>query len=413
MLAPDYSKIRGANYVPSYASTSVGIWKDFQADVIDRELGYAARLRLNSVRVFLQYVVYEANAGRFLEDLECFVKLCAKHDIRPMFVLFDSCFGDEPAMEKADSPTWVNNPGFSRIGEENWLRLEKYAGDIVMRYRGDPRVLMWDIMNEPMADFQHVTRKEREHIWSFCRHFCSFVRKADPTHPTTVGHALVEYIPRTMDLVDVISIHSYERFADWLRKDIALGRGYAQRVGKPAIITEFGNPGVGQKYEMALEVIESEKIGFYFWELMIAKVMFTRMSGLLYPDGTVREPEAIAALLGFRHNPEGIPLNRPPDDGTALRKIVEDSTKWKEHLDRARRVPRTAEGILPYIHGLGTLGRHLARPSPEAMKIVESGLSIPHLFRQGQAEEAVKLYDEMLRLVEAAVESRLRSEGKP
>ncbi|MHC4201052.1 MAG: hypothetical protein ACYSU0_13755, partial [Planctomycetota bacterium] len=78
----DYSWIRGANYVPSYARNDVQMWMDYDAEVIDRELGLAARLKLNSVRVFLQYAVYRHDRDRFLGRYESFLSLCRKHRIR-------------------------------------------------------------------------------------------------------------------------------------------------------------------------------------------------------------------------------------------------------------------------------------------------------------------------------------------
>lgn len=57
----DFSLIRGANYVPSYAKNDVQTWLHYDHNIIDRELGYAEKLRLNSVRIFLQYLVYEDN----------------------------------------------------------------------------------------------------------------------------------------------------------------------------------------------------------------------------------------------------------------------------------------------------------------------------------------------------------------
>jgi len=161
----DTSRIRGANYTPSYASTSIATWSSYDGTVIDRELGFARRLSLNSVRVFLQYVAYRENPSLFLQRIQDFAGIAARHDIRVLFVLFDSCFGDEPSPERAESPTWVNNPGFSLVGEEHWTVLERYTGDVVRLFKGDGRVLMWDIMNEPMADFRHVTRRERDVLW--------------------------------------------------------------------------------------------------------------------------------------------------------------------------------------------------------------------------------------------------------
>ena len=64
------------------------------------------------------------------------------------------------------------------------------------------------------------------------------------------------HIPKTIDLVDVVSVHSYSPYAEWLDNDLDLAFTYADRAGKPVIVSEFGNPGAGQPYEMALDVIE-------------------------------------------------------------------------------------------------------------------------------------------------------------
>ena len=78
----DFSGMRGANYVPSYARNDVQTWMDYDPAVIDRELGYAERLRLNTVRVFLQVAVYERDPKLFLARFEDFLALCEKHHLR-------------------------------------------------------------------------------------------------------------------------------------------------------------------------------------------------------------------------------------------------------------------------------------------------------------------------------------------
>ncbi len=415
------SEIRGANYTPSYASTSVGTWLEFQADVVDREMEFAKRLELNSVRVFLQYVAYENDPQRFLKHVDEFVTIAAAHEIRPMFVLFDSCFGKEPSVDDAKSEMWVNNPGYSRIARDDWSPLEAYVGDVVSAYAHDPRVSMWDIMNEPMVDFEHVTRQERDRIWEFCRHFCRLVKAKDTNHPITVGHAVVEYIPQTADLVDVLSIHSYSRYDDWLQQDVDLAQRYGRQFGKPVIVTEFGNPGAGQRYEMALDVLERNQLGFYFWELMISKVMFKQMAGLVYPDGTVRDLRPVARLLheevdsiddestsvrGFRQKLDGgVPQKQPPD-GSHLRKFLAQPEQWKSLLDKAKAAPRTRQNVNAAVPTLAMLGRHLHRPNPAAQQVFELALSIPHHFRLGREEQAIVDFETLLRLVSRAVESR-------
>jgi hypothetical protein len=401
----DWASIRGANYVPSFASTSVGAWKDYDAARIDRELGYAERLRLNSVRVFLSTVVYEHDPGLFVRRLEDFVARCAARGIRPLFVLFDSCFGDEPSMAKADSPLWVNNPGFSRLGKEHRAALEAYVRGVVGPFRGDPRVLGWDVMNEPMADFNHVGREERDLIWDFVRHFCRFTKELDPSHPVTVGEAVVEYLPKTSDLVDFLSVHSYAADPDGFRADLDLARRHGREAGKPVVVTECGNPGAGQTYEMVFDVLAREGLGFYFWELMIGKMQFREMAGLVYPDGSVREPAAAAALLGFPVKAGGVPLRAPPDE-SALRAFLAAPDRWPALLERARKAPRTRDGIVPLLVPLGALGRMKARPGPLAADIFEAALSIPHLFRLGREAEALALFESLVSGVKEALSQR-------
>ena len=406
-IDPDYAAIRGVNYVPSFASTSVGAWKDYDSDVIERELDYARRLHLNSVRVFLQFVVYEDAPALFLGRVEDFVARCARREIRPLFVLFDSCFGDEPSMAKASSPTWVNNPGFSRLGEKG---VERYVRDVVGRFRGDPRVLGWDVMNEPMADFNHVTRAERDAIWEFVGRMSALVKELDPAHPITVGEAVVEYIPKTVDRVDFISVHSYEADPREFRKDLELASHYGRASGKPVVVTECGNPGAGQKYEMVFEVLGQEKTGFYFWELMIGKMQFREMAGLIYPEGTTREPSAVAALVrgfrnsmvGFPRKQDGVPLKTPPDE-SALRAFLEKPEQWPPFVEKAKSAPRTASGMAPFLHPLTALGRRKGRPGPKAMEIFEAGLTIAHLLRLGREGEAAAEYEGLLKTVEGVL----------
>jgi len=268
---------------------------------------------------------------------------------------------------------------------------------VVRPFSGDDRVLGWDIMNEPMADFEHVTRAERDVIWEFVRHFCRFVKQADDTHPITVGHAVAEYIPRTSDLVDFVSLHSYSPRESWFRDDIDLARSYGAAQGKPMVITECGSPGNAQPYPMVFQVAGEERVGFYFWELMIGKIMFRDSQGVIYPDGTTRDPETVAALLGFHVKEDGVPLKPIPDIGP-LAEQIQQRQRWPELLRQAEEVPRTAAGIAPAVAPLATVARAAARPSNDAAECFELGLSIPQLLRLGKEAEAIAGYERLLQL---------------
>jgi hypothetical protein len=258
-------------------------------------------------------------------------------------------------------------------------------------------------MNEPEADLNHVTRAEREVIFRFLRHFCRFVKKADPTHPITVGHAVIEFIPKTMDLVDVLSVHSYLPDERWLQHDLDTARGYGKQAGKPVIVTEFGNPVAGHRYELGLDVIERAGMGFFLWELMIGKIMFNDMQGLFYPDGTVRELAPIARLLGFREKRDGIPLRATPPELEPMRSLMQDEFRWRQALRDAENAPRTREGVQPHLQRIGMIARFRLRPGPDAGEAFQLGLSIPHLFRLQRDREAVAMYEELLELARKAL----------
>src|SRR5258708_15843446 len=61
----DYSFIRGACYP--------GGWRNSQA-IIERDLGYAKKLNLNSTRGWLNYTVYEKNTSEILESIPNYIR---------------------------------------------------------------------------------------------------------------------------------------------------------------------------------------------------------------------------------------------------------------------------------------------------------------------------------------------------
>ena len=88
----------GANYITSNAINQLEM---FQADTydprrIDTELGWARLHGLNTVRVFLHDQLWAQDHRGFRGRLAQFVAIAARHRIKPLFVLFDSCWDPFP-----------------------------------------------------------------------------------------------------------------------------------------------------------------------------------------------------------------------------------------------------------------------------------------------------------------------------
>jgi len=78
----------------------------------------------------------------------------------------------------------------------------------------------------------------------------------------------------------------------------------SQKYGKPVINNETGCLCRSNPYDMAVETADRYGIGWYLFELMIEEEggMWSKVHGIVYPDGTVRDPSIVAAILGFFRN---------------------------------------------------------------------------------------------------------------
>ena len=161
--AADWSRVQpwlvGANYTPANAINQLEMWQaeTFDPARIDRELGWAEAIGMNTMRVFLHDLVWQQDAAGFTKRIEQFLAIADKHHIKPMFVLFDSVWDPLPKLGKQHEPTpgvhnsgWVQGPGAQALQDTaQHARLEAYVKGVVGAFGKDRRVLAWDVWNEP------------------------------------------------------------------------------------------------------------------------------------------------------------------------------------------------------------------------------------------------------------------------
>jgi hypothetical protein len=158
-LACRVETIRGVDYVPSNAVNATQMWLEFDAATIDRELGFAEALGLNSVRVFIQYLAHEHDAAGLLDRFDALLELASRHGLSVMPVLFDDCWLPEPFLGNQapeprpglHNPHWQSSPGRRRMGLAFRPALRRYVEDLLGRFGRDRRIFAWDLYNEPQA----------------------------------------------------------------------------------------------------------------------------------------------------------------------------------------------------------------------------------------------------------------------
>ena len=149
----------GANFITSTAINQLEMFQPGTYDPrrIDTELGWARLHGLNTVRVFLHDQLWAQDSRGFQTRLAQFVNIASRHRIKPLFVLFDSCWDPHPQVGRQHAPTpgvhnsgWVQSPGADRIDDKSYTRtLQDYVTGVMTQFRNDDRVLGWDVWNEP------------------------------------------------------------------------------------------------------------------------------------------------------------------------------------------------------------------------------------------------------------------------
>ena len=280
----------GSNFIPSTAINQLEMWQadSFDLPTIDRELGWAQALGMNTMRVFLHNLLWQQDADGFLRRMDQFLAIADKHHIRIMFVLFDSVWDPHPKLGKQREPQphihnsgWVQAPGADLLKDESrWdSDLKPYVIGMLTHFRNDPRILMWDLMNEP--DNDSVQYKSTElpdkatRALMLLKAEWQWARDVNPTQPLTSGvwkgdwssdASLSEMERFQLQNSDVITFHSYDAPAVTKRKLDSL-----RRYHRPIVCTEYMARPLGSTFAAILPLLKQEDVGAYNWGFVSGK----------------------------------------------------------------------------------------------------------------------------------------------
>lgn len=156
----------GCNYYPATAINQIDMWQEatFDSATIEKELDLAASIGMNTLRVYLHDLVWAEDPEGLYSRMDQFLDICADRGIRPSFVFFDDCHFPNPRLGPQPLPIarfhnsgWVNSPARDlairfakgRATEQEGARLKGYVQGTISRFKEDPRVLYWELYNEP------------------------------------------------------------------------------------------------------------------------------------------------------------------------------------------------------------------------------------------------------------------------
>ncbi len=256
----------------------------FDPSTIDRELGWAAELGFNSIRLYLHDLVWSEEGDAFLERVDIVVGLAAGHGIRTMPVLFDGVWDPDPAPGPQREPRpgvhnsiWVQGPGRAVLADRSrWPALRPYVEAVVGQFADDERVVVWDLFNEPnqpnAISYPHreVAHKTRL-VDELLNAVFDWAQAVDPSQPLTAGvfngvSGSVERASRVNRTMlarsDVISFHSYAARKRLIRTIDRLGR-----YERPLLCTEWLARSTGSTADL-IEVFAERGVGAWCWGLV-------------------------------------------------------------------------------------------------------------------------------------------------
>ena len=310
----DYSFVRGVCHNPP---------RDKDWARLEKELSYCKRLNINSTRFWMDQGEYEKDPQGYIDYIGKFMRTCWEYGVSSMPIFWNGNFIVD----------------FKEPTEEEYAKAAEYAKAIIDAFKDEEFVLMWDVINEPMCNDYlrkctgEVYEERYANLRRYVRRLCEIVRSLDPVNCITVGHEQVKHCESPVDLVDVISYHDYLTTRAAIEGAIIDAEKLSAENGnKPILNTETGCVGRANPYDIEIELAAKHNVGWYLFNL-VSEGFWGDIHGLVYPDGTIRDPAVIAALFGFfRNRTENRIRVNANKEGHAYRavKAVEDVLRVEE-----------------------------------------------------------------------------------
>uniref|UniRef100_A0A914CHC2 C-type lectin domain-containing protein n=1 Tax=Acrobeloides nanus TaxID=290746 RepID=A0A914CHC2_9BILA len=293
----------------SSAANQLEMWQaeTFDADLIEKEISFGAKLGYTVFRIFLHDLVYFHDPAGFKSRMNTVLNSLDKYGMKALFTIFDTenvitnpTLGKQPRPRPAVcNSVYTYTPNITILNNASTHEILKpYVIDVVGTFANDSRVLAWDVYNEPGFGGSDNNNPIQEKLLQLA---FEWARSVDPIQPLTSRidfntHAL----PVEVNNSDVISIHIYSNAADFENNIKA-----CQQYQRPIIVTEFMARELSCYYSNALPIGKKYNVGMIAWGHVMGKTEWN-MPWDSYNKNYVKYPPTMWFQDTFR--PDGCPL---------------------------------------------------------------------------------------------------------
>ncbi len=282
-----YPWLNGCDYIPRTAINQLEMWQasTFDTATINQELGWAENIGFNTLRVFLHSLAWKGDPQGFKDRINIFLNICTIHHIKPLFVFFDDVWNPNPKIGKQPEPKpgvhnsgWVADPGATATDTSTYPFLKSYMTDILTTFKNDPRILLWDLYNEPGNSGRGDT------ILPLVKKAFEWARAVNPSQPLTVdifnyNFALISTYAALHS--DIMTYHCYgvphdqKAFINTLRL-----------FNRPIICTEYMARTINCRITNVTPVLKEYNVGAINWGFVEGKTNTIYAWDTPIPDGS-------------------------------------------------------------------------------------------------------------------------------
>lgn len=282
--------IRGCNYMSADCANRIDQWQELGFEerfkTTEEELALMQETGFNSIRVILEFLVWDKEHDGFMERFERYLSLCAKYGISCMVTLANDCLRPKSleVTKLGEQSFDIGYHGGRRLSQHGSLgmgyhealddpekapRYFEMVREIVERYKNDDRIVIWDAYNEVgAAGRRNVSMPNLQKIFDI-------IREIDPIQPVTscvwdynpdIPESLSEVGKYSLENSDIISYHCYGGYEKHI-KLIANLREY----GRPIVCTEWLARCFNDNVQELFPLFFLEKVGCYNWGFVAGK----------------------------------------------------------------------------------------------------------------------------------------------
>ena len=287
----------GTNFNPSTAINQLEFWQEdtYDPETIEKELEWSTELGMNLHRVYLHNLLWDQDSLGFLKRVENYLEIADSKGIKTLFVLLDDVWHPVPKLGKQPNPIpfvhnsgWVQAPGAAILGDSlRHQEVKNYIKGVLSHFANDPRVVAWDLYNEPdnvsPLDPRFPSRGPEvkdKHIYSLSllKKVFHWAREVNPSQPLTVGQWKGDYknwgILDSLSPIDqfavsqsdVISFHSYGDINEVRTKIEEL-----EKYNRPLLCTEYLARGNGNTFQKVLPLFKEKQVAAINWGFVAGK----------------------------------------------------------------------------------------------------------------------------------------------